>query len=139
MVSAKYREELSPVLITCNLNDILTISTPRIHYNAETLCYLRNPKGDVTELNITSTEESEEYKFEARMIFLKTNYKIDNVNFGYRIDTKTNDEFGKNANEFVIGPLLEEDHGNWVLSMYTSEDGRWIEVFQVITIEIIGK
>ncbi|XP_073959402.1 uncharacterized protein isoform X2 [Choristoneura fumiferana] len=139
IIEAKYKEELSPLLITCNLNDIVTISTPSIRYNRETLYYLHNPNGDVTQLNITSTEESEEYKNEARIMFRKTNYKIDNVNFGYKIDFKTKDEFGQNGNEFVIGPLMEEDHGNWVLSMYESDDSTWIEMFQVITIEIIEK
>lgn len=44
------------------------------------------------------------------------------------------------TNEFLIGPLLEEDFGNWVLSTYTKDlDDEWIELFQVITMDITSK
>lgn len=43
-------------------------------------------------------------------------------------------------NEFAIGPLSEEDHGNWVLSTYyQTSDGEWAELFRVISVEIVGK
>ena len=43
-------------------------------------------------------------------------------------------------NEFMIGPISEEDHGNWVLSMYTKDlDGHWIQMFQVISVMILRK
>ncbi|KPI94279.1 hypothetical protein RR46_06730 [Papilio xuthus] len=43
------------------------------------------------------------------------------------------------AMDFMLGPLGEDDHGNWVLSAFTDLHGDAKEYFQVITIEIIEK
>lgn len=43
-------------------------------------------------------------------------------------------------NEFLIGPLSESDNGNWVLSVFFKDfDDEYVELFQVISIEINGK
>ncbi|KPJ18551.1 hypothetical protein RR48_07275 [Papilio machaon] len=43
------------------------------------------------------------------------------------------------AVDFMLGPLGEEDHGNWILSVLIDLNKEATEVFQIITIEIIEK
>lgn len=40
---------------------------------------------------------------------------------------------------FNIGPLIEDDHGNWVLSVFYKNGIGWVELFQSITVNIFGK
>lgn len=41
---------------------------------------------------------------------------------------------------YEIGPLEEEDHGNWIISNeFKDQHGVLTEIFKVISIEIIGK
>ncbi|XP_050355061.1 uncharacterized protein LOC126776514 isoform X2 [Nymphalis io] len=68
-------------------------------------------------------------------------YKVFNVNYGRNCHDSTDifreKEKSLLANDFMVGPLGEEDNGNWILSAYyKGNDGDWIEVFQVITVEI---
>ncbi|CAH2095460.1 unnamed protein product [Euphydryas editha] len=69
------------------------------------------------------------------------NYKIFNLNYGSNCydttDTFRNKEKSLMENDFMIGPVVEEDHGNWILSVYNKNNhDEWIELFQVITVEI---
>ncbi|XP_053615496.1 uncharacterized protein LOC128678163 isoform X2 [Plodia interpunctella] len=145
------RLELTPNYIQCGLNDILTISAPIVNHNV-TIFHLTQPNGVTRKLNVTqsidafkpdSHENSVVVKYnreKQKVMTLLNNYKLNNVNLGLLIGHDS-DIFEKNLssmkeNEFMIGPVSEEDHGNWVLSMYAKENGKWLEIFQVINIKI---
>ncbi|XP_063374418.1 uncharacterized protein LOC134662069 [Cydia amplana] len=130
------KEELPPLFIVCNLTDIVTITAPE-KYSNDALYYLYNPSNDVTKLDIKqNTAIDETHANTGENAVVNNKYNVRNVNLGQKIDSKTNDSFGGN-NEFVIGPVGQEDHGNWVLSIYYKRNGSWVEEFQVITIQII--
>ncbi|KAJ0172149.1 hypothetical protein K1T71_012122 [Dendrolimus kikuchii] len=42
----------------------------------------------------------------------------------------------KSSPNFNLGPLTEDDHGNWVLSVFYKDGSSWVELYQVITIHI---
>lgn len=142
---------MKPFIITCTLSDIVVISAPVIP-NAQ--YYLCKPSGDCTKLNITRpnyqvnanviNNEYDNIIIEHRASFTGIS-PVNNVRvFNLAYDNDSYETFEKKtsdlkANDFVIGPLMHEDHGNWVLSAYYQDiDDDWIETFQVITIEIIG-
>ncbi|XP_061726927.1 uncharacterized protein LOC133532334 isoform X2 [Cydia pomonella] len=130
------KEELPPLFIVCNLTDIVTITAPE-KYSNDALYYLYNPSNDVTKLDIKQNAETDErHEHTGDENLVNNKYNVRNVNLGQKVDSKTNDSFGGN-NEFVIGPVGEEDNGNWVLSIYYKKNGSWVEEFQVITIQII--
>ncbi|XP_047987816.1 uncharacterized protein LOC125227521 [Leguminivora glycinivorella] len=129
------KEELPPLFIVCNLTDIVTITAPD-KYSKDALYYLYNPTNDVTKLDIKQNVATDERHAITGDRTLVNKYSVRNVNLGKKVDSKTNDSFGGN-NEFDIGPVGEEDHGNWVLSIYYKRNGSWVEVFQVITIQIV--
>ncbi|XP_038207251.1 uncharacterized protein LOC119828980 isoform X2 [Zerene cesonia] len=142
------KEELTPLLISCGLNDILIIAAPLI--DNYTKYYLSKPNGDTQKLNISlsckNVSQTDriiiKYFKTVRVISPVNQYSIFNVNDGVSLMDET-DIFGERernmeGKEFMIGPLSPEDHGNWVLSAFNMRyDGKWVEVFQVITIEII--
>ncbi|XP_037303250.1 uncharacterized protein LOC115455076 isoform X2 [Manduca sexta] len=146
---ANSKVELSPLFIACGLNDIITISAPMVDKNA--LYYLTKPNGDVTKIDIQQPsyikrKHNDLYNDEIAVKHVKAdarpivtplnNYQILNVK-----DKRLNElemEERIESSDIVIGPLTEDDHGNWVLSVYHKDlDGNWIELFQVITIEIV--
>lgn len=160
-VTGDTKIDLSPLLIPSGLEDIIIISAPII--DNTTVYYLHTPSGDQRDLNINTNNISTTYakildtnqeysdisvknlKGELKAIITPVNrYKIFNVNYGSscleEIDTYA--EYTKDMlpNDFLIGPLHEEDHGNWVLSMHVENKHKeTVELFQVITIEILGK
>lgn len=148
--TGKSKIELTPILIASGLNDIVILSAPIV--NAKAIYYLHRPNGDAIELNFKKYKDSRKNcneklnknTAEDNNVFRLTNFKIFNVNFetscNDTIDAFKEKEDKMEAHDFMIGPLQEDDHGNWVLSAYYKDlDEHWIEMFQVITIEIIGK
>ncbi|XP_045516912.1 uncharacterized protein LOC123709552 [Pieris brassicae] len=154
LIRAYYNEkvELSPLLISCGLNDIIIISAPTLTNTSK--YYLHRPNGGTVTLDLqpklrannVSTDEYNDIQITyftsgIRIICPVNKYRIFNVNEAGSIfnpmDTFQEKELQLEGNEFMIGPLSVEDHGNWVLSIYYIRNGRWIEVFQVISVEII--
>ncbi|XP_045504137.1 uncharacterized protein LOC123700838 [Colias croceus] len=147
-VLSAHKEELTPFLITCALNDIVIIAAPLI--DKHTKYYLTKPNGDTIKLNISLSCKNVshtdtiivKYFKNIKVILSENQYSIFNVNYGANLMDET-DIFGERekkmaGNEFMIGPLSSEDHGNWVLSAFhMGHDGKWVEVFQVITVEIV--
>ncbi|XP_013186057.2 uncharacterized protein LOC106131490 [Amyelois transitella] len=150
-IVAETREQLSPNLIPCGLNDIIILSAPIVNHNVS-IFQLTNPNGDIRNLDLSMTkdaiipddhENSIVVKYDnnkERIITMLNSYKIFNINYEITADG-LDDVFANNVhdikdNEFLIGPVSEEDHGNWVLSLFALENGRWLEMFQVITIKI---
>ncbi|KAM3962086.1 uncharacterized protein ACR2FA_003770 [Aphomia sociella] len=158
---AKSKTELTPITITCGLNDIAIISAPVINQR-DVFYYLYKPNGDVIKLDIGRRNYKEENNTKdpvtvAEYIFfvikhMKTvneavisplnNYIVFNVNTEVTDNNTRTDLFYKrknetNSNDFMIGPMGESDHGNWVLSLYYKNlNEEWIEMIQFITIEI---
>ncbi|XP_059051887.1 uncharacterized protein LOC131846570 [Achroia grisella] len=165
-VTAKTKTELTPISITCGLNDIIVISGPVINRKGVRY-YLYRPNGDITRLNITRFKNTrkngvnhndkdkkpnyEKYNFivvknvkpaHRAVISPLIDYKVFNVNnIGENeewIDMFSKIEEEMNSNDFMIGPLGVNDHGNWMLSLYYKDlNEEWLEMFQVITIKII--
>ncbi|XP_050682469.1 uncharacterized protein LOC126977882 [Leptidea sinapis] len=129
--------ELSPLLIPCSLEDIVIINAPIITNNTQ--YYLNKPNGDVKKLNIHHTCSSSLHniiaKNRTKEVINASNFKITNENSLNSMNVFDN-EVSVACDEFMIGPLGVEDHGNWVLSAF-EKDEKWIEVFQVISIEIV--
>ncbi|CAH0402453.1 unnamed protein product [Chilo suppressalis] len=144
--------ELNPMHITGVLSDLIVISAPIVP-NAR--YYLYNPNGDPIKLNISrptypapegNTIDNQydsiviKYADQLKGIYPLSDYKVFNL---CSKDADSNETFEKYANkmyanDFIIGPLTEEDHGNWAISAYSQDkDGNWTEVYRVITIEII--
>ncbi|XP_032522385.2 uncharacterized protein LOC116773915 isoform X2 [Danaus plexippus] len=119
---SKSKTELTPLFISAKLNNIIIISAPIIDSFAS--YYLSKPNGEEVELNLNISHSIQGIKAQGGK-------KHDNYlnNSGQLKALKSND--------FIIGPLDENDHGNWVLSVFYKEDGDWTEMFQIITIEII--
>nr|XP_021191116.2 uncharacterized protein LOC110376831 [Helicoverpa armigera] len=147
-VVAKSRIELRPLSISAFLNDVIRLSAPVI--NEEATYYIHKPNGDVMKLDLFSPTFGKETNDEDQPLVAKF---VDNVKpiltqsnnydvFSIRRPAPWKDDFDKKVgemepNEFMIGPLMVEDHGNWVLSVYTRNiDGEWIEMFQVISVTI---
>ncbi|XP_041983170.1 uncharacterized protein LOC121736152 isoform X2 [Aricia agestis] len=127
----EHRIELTPLHIDASVADIILINVPEI-YNP-TIYYLTDPDGDTVPLDITSkTTRIEEIKISE----LETKYKILDINFDDCINEVCNKTEGVDDDEFIIGPLSEYDHGNWVLSAYVKGNEGWMEIYQVITIQI---
>ncbi|XP_022815384.1 uncharacterized protein LOC111348777 [Spodoptera litura] len=148
-IHAKTKVQLTSLNINAFLNDVIRISAPVI--NEEALYYLHKPNGDAMKLDIKSPKlrdmklERDVHPIIVRyvndikpIITQNDNYDI----FAVYSKVPPTDLFGKKAaelesNEFMIGPLCAEDHGNWVLSVYTKDlNGEWVEMFQVISITI---
>lgn len=109
---------------------------------------MSNPNGDSTKLNINTTKISREYCFTTTQNpnFNRTEVSVIHGSKEIRKFEKHKhfildvDDYVTQDNEFAIGPLSEEDHGNWVLSTYyQTSDGEWAELFRVISVEIVGK
>ncbi|CAH0596416.1 unnamed protein product [Chrysodeixis includens] len=146
-IEAKTRIELRSIFLPCFLNDVVRISAPMI--NEPTVYYLHKPNGETMKLNLgkpglrRKTTEREvspivtKFVKNVRPIVTQTNdYDIFSTRkmSSFKFDAKVAD---MDPNEFMLGPLLIEDHGNWLLSAYTKDlDGEWVELFQVITITI---
>lgn len=121
--------------------------------DTESLYYLYKPNGDVIRLDLPRKTKQNHLNDNYGTMVVK--YISPGVKFVNRIrksraisttfvhndeDVVRKAELSMKGNEFMIGPLLEEDHGNWVLSVYFKDvDDKWIELFQVITLEIVGK
>ncbi|CAG9793341.1 unnamed protein product [Diatraea saccharalis] len=151
-IISKKRVELSPLHISGILSDLVVISAPIVQ-NAR--YYLYKPSGDAIKLNIsrptypTPKENiiddqynsiNIKYAGHVKSILPSDDYVLFNLNSKDKENTNTFEEYADkmNANDFIIGPLKEEDNGNWVLSAYSQDsNGDWIEIFRVITIEII--
>lgn len=125
----------------------------------DVLYRLHRPNGDVIKLDFTGPRSKtfkfhdamsqEEYPGNVVLKYINKNIKTMHPKIMYKVirvdqsDVKRDntvdvEERNMNENDFMIGPLLEEDHGNWVLSIYCRDiDGEWIEMFQVITITLI--
>lgn len=148
-IHAKTKVQLTQLDIDAFLNDVIRISAPVI--NEEALYYLHKPNGDAMKLDIKSPK-LRDMKLERDVHPIIVRY-INNIKpiitqddnfdiFSVYSRVPPIDLFGKKAaeleaNEFMIGPLCAEDHGNWVLSVYTKDfDGQWVEMFQVISITI---
>ncbi|CAH0677895.1 unnamed protein product [Spodoptera exigua] len=148
-IHAKTKVQLSPLNINGFLNDVIRISAPVI--NEEALYYLHRPNGDVIKLDIKSPK-LRDMKLERDVNPIVVRY-VNNVKatitqndnydvFAVYSNLPPNFVFDRKAsemepNEFMIGPLCSEDHGNWVLSVYTKDlNGDWIEMFQVISVTI---
>ncbi|XP_038207252.1 uncharacterized protein LOC119828980 isoform X3 [Zerene cesonia] len=119
VLSAK-KEELTPLLISCGLNDILIIAAPLI--DNYTKYYLSKPNGDTQKLNISlsckNVSQTDriiiKYFKTVRVISPVNQYSIFNVNDGVSLMDET-DIFGERernmeGKEFMIGPLSPEDH-----------------------------
>lgn len=136
---------------------MIILSAPIVKQK-KVMYYINKPNGDVNQLHLPVADNEaihdlyikDEYdNVEANFIEnlptvlnREEKYKIFNVNFGQTLTS--NDIFKEKyqsllANEFMIGPLDFDDHGNWMLSLYYKDGMKWIEVFQVISIIIIGK
>ncbi|CAH2230705.1 uncharacterized protein LOC120633803 [Pararge aegeria] len=138
------KEELRPIFISAGLKDTIAISAP-VTYNTNTLYYLSNPKGDSIKLDINTSHFTTDYYKETSRVNYENHYNNGAIktivsttkpynfyqaNLSPNIDNKHSD--------FTIGPLTENDHGNWVLSAYIKGNGGVLrELFQVITIEIV--
>ncbi|XP_028157283.1 uncharacterized protein LOC114350615 [Ostrinia furnacalis] len=147
--TSKTKIELKPIRISCSLTDIVVISAPVIQ-NA--IYYLYKPSGECTKLNVTRPKYYHKKLFfndiydniviqnrrNYEGIVPVSNFRVFNLNDDVEGTETFEDNTKKlNSNDFIIGPLLREDHGNWVLSAYYQDiDGDWVETFQVITIEI---
>lgn len=158
--TGKSKIELSPIHVRVGLGDIVIIAAPIINSNSKYFLSKPNSETMVLNLNISramfhnnQTPTNDAYnnivikylkKNLKAIITPVNNYKIFNLNYGSNcydtLDIFRNKEKSLMGNDFMIGPLVEEDHGNWVLSVYNKGyDGELIELFQVITIEITGK
>ncbi|XP_075984728.1 uncharacterized protein LOC142982214 [Anticarsia gemmatalis] len=143
-ITAKRKIELESIFIECALNDMVRISAPMISEHDE--YYLSAPPyGDTTKLELHAPKllnknNTHFHKNTAlKYIFIKDIKALVNHEKNYHVFTSKS--FGKKLkhlkpNEFMIGPLTEENYGNWVLSVYTKGHGEWIELFQVITLAI---
>ncbi|XP_023951352.2 uncharacterized protein LOC112055460 [Bicyclus anynana] len=148
------KTELRPLLISAGLGDIIFISAPIVN-NTDIYYYLSNPNGDSTKLNINISRviidhymgQSRNYAYLCNNMtvyydgvmrtIMATTIKRKIINFNYENQCHDSYDYYKH-NDFSIGPLGEDDHGNWVLSAYyENDDGDWNELFQVITIEIV--
>nr|XP_034836234.1 uncharacterized protein LOC117992613 [Maniola hyperantus] len=147
------KTELMSLSVTAGLGDTVVISAPIIN-NTNTIYYLSNPNGNSMKLNINTTRFTTDYKETSRP---KNNYdtkkhegkvktiiaatikrRIISFNHENYENSCLYKDFEKQPNDFTIGPLSEDDHGNWVLSLYyKGNDGDWIELFQVINIRIV--
>ncbi|KAF9405197.1 hypothetical protein HW555_013966, partial [Spodoptera exigua] len=123
----KTKVQLSPLNINGFLNDVIRISAPVI--NEEALYYLHRPNGDVIKLDIKSPK-LRDMKLERDVNPILVRY-VNNVKatitqndnydvFAVYSNLPPNFVFDRKAsemepNEFMIGPLCSEDHGNWVL------------------------
>ncbi|CAK1545506.1 unnamed protein product [Leptosia nina] len=150
LIISEDKIELSPFLISSSLNDIIIISAPII--NNSTKYYLNRPNGQVTRLNLESSINCKnitddyydiqiKYFKSLKVISPVNRYRVFNPNEGSKFfptDVFREYEEKMGGNDFMIGPLEMNDHGNWVLSAYYQRrDAKWVEVFQVITVEII--
>ncbi|KAJ8711833.1 hypothetical protein PYW08_008787 [Mythimna loreyi] len=140
-IVAKTRVQLLPININTFLNDIIRISAPVLDANA--IYYIHKPNGDVMKLNITSPK-LKHLKIQPIVTkFVKHVKPIIQQENNYNAFMTSKEEFDRNLkkmeeNDFMIGPLVLEDHGNWVLSAYTKDiNDDWVEVFQVISVNIV--
>ncbi|XP_013147539.1 PREDICTED: uncharacterized protein LOC106110317 [Papilio polytes] len=139
-INSDTKIELPSFLIDCKLNDIIIISAPIVIEKGR--YYLSKPNGDVIKL----PEFPPKHKIftDNDTIINTTKYRVFNVNNPKYFNTHDifNDNLKKmGAMDFMLGPLGEEDHGNWVLSVFSDhnegENEGATEFFQVITIRII--
>lgn len=170
LFSAEEKIDLVPILVQCQLTDFIILSSPLINSSQSLyFLYKPNGDALKLNLSISHTSmtsnrdkyplPSDEYednleiiRKNGTVIIASSIYKIFNLNNYSRVlDSVSKDsrhslpsfeDYVKNfsANNYVIGPLGLDDHGNWVLSLYyKARNGNWIEAFQVITVEITGK
>lgn len=151
LLSGKSKVELTPMFVSCRLNDIIIVTAPII--NAQDVHYhLNKPNGDTIKLHINEKQTKNrktQFKYLGNDIIVKrvkggaraVIKPLDHLQmFSTKYDNFTAIEERMGVNDIAVGPLTEEDHGNWVLSVYYEDlDGDWIELFQVITIEIVGE
>ncbi|XP_049885711.1 uncharacterized protein LOC126380369 [Pectinophora gossypiella] len=150
-IISKSQTDLTQITIQCKPTDILIISAPII-VGEKTRYLLYDPRGDHRELNISVPQyQSDIHDYDTLSVnFIdgKTviapvdKIKIFNVNYAMFLKDKEKDEFGDTVkkmqtNDFLLGPLDEDDYGNWVLSaFYKDEAGDWAEISQVISLII---
>lgn len=139
---AKTKIPITPLIVPCLLNDIIRLSAPVI--NKFDQYYISKPNGDVIKIELQAPKEINSPKTDSiTFTFLENSIAIvkQKNNYGaYNADEYDQKLRSLDTNEFLIGPLLEEDFGNWVLSTYTKDlDDEWIEIFQVITMDITSK
>ncbi|XP_047537859.1 uncharacterized protein LOC125071581 [Vanessa atalanta] len=109
-IKSKFKVELKPLHIPTGLGDIIILSAPII--NSETLYFLSKPNGDTMKLKLNISRDMFDYK-----------------------KSSINDDYNDIVIQYIQGKI--KDNGNWILSAYyKGNDGDWIEVFQVITVEI---
>lgn len=140
-IVAKTRVELRPIKINAFLNDIMRISAPMI--NAKAVYYMHKPNGDAMKLDIGQPKlnhikiHQELQPIVAR--FLKNIKPIIQQENNYDAFGLTRERLEKmEEDDIMIGPLTAEDHGNWVLSVFTKDfNDDWVELFQIITVSIV--
>lgn len=141
------------------MGDILVLKAPIILSN-NVKYYLYNPRGDFSKLDIkrnkytpNATNFPPDYGLSIKNIRKKapivTSMRMYNLFNMYNVivfdDKHEVDLFKRNLllmgpNEFMLGPLGENDFGNWAISAYYQDDtGEWTEVFQSFALLIIGK
>ncbi|CAB3238578.1 unnamed protein product [Arctia plantaginis] len=139
-IDAKTKIPIKPLIIPCLLNDVVRLSAPVI--NKYDQYYISKPNGDVIKLKLQAPKKlSSTRTYDLISVtFLENSLAIvkqKNSHRAYNADEFDQKFRNLDSNEFLVGPLLEEDFGNWVLSTYTRDlDDEWIELFQVITMEI---
>ncbi|KAJ8709265.1 hypothetical protein PYW07_009091 [Mythimna separata] len=142
-IVVKTRVELKPTTINAFLNDIVRISAPVIKTEAE--YYLYKPNGDVMRLNISTPKLNHEKTYQdaqpivARFVkHIKPIIQQENNYAAFTLDDLDYKVKKMEENDFLLGPLVLGDHGNWVLSVFTKDfNDEWVELFQVITISIV--
>ncbi|XP_026332148.1 uncharacterized protein LOC113239380 [Hyposmocoma kahamanoa] len=154
---SKSRIELNSLEIKCSLGDILILKAPII-LNNNVKYYLYNPRGDFSKLDIKRNKYTPnamnfppDYGLSIKNIRKKapivTSMRMYNLFNMYNLivfdDKHEVDLFKRNLllmgpNEFMLGPLSENDFGNWAISAYYQDDtGEWTEVFQSFALLII--
>ena len=148
--TANSKIELESFEISARLNDIIIISAPLI--NNRTIYFLSKPNGDASKLNLNISEIDFGSSFnnntfdkfiKGKLKEIKTpvnKYSKLNLNDNWCLNFNIFKEKERSLmpNDFRIGPLINDDHGNWVISGYYDNFGDWIEVFQVFSIHIKG-
>lgn len=135
--------------IQCSLGEIVVLKAPVIRNN-KVKYYLYNPRGGFSKLDIKGTSNATAFLPDYGVMSIKNIMKKTPIVTFMRTYTLFNmfhidDLFKRNlqlmgSNEFMLGPLGEDDFGNWVLSAYYQDDtGEWTEVFQSFALMIMGK
>lgn len=138
------------------MGDILVLTAPIVQSN-NVKYYLYNPRGDFSKLDIKTKKHTpnetnygvlsiKNIRKKAPIVKSMRTYKLFNMyNVVVSDDKDEINVFNRNQllmgpDEFMLGPLGEDDFGNWVMSAYYKDDtGEWTEIFQSFALMIVGK